>query len=139
MKAVFDTKPTSVYDDEVSKHYHFPQRYLSLVEYCVNDWVVLRRPRADGGDLAYFAAAKIISIDPDLLSDGLHYAHFSDFLAFDKPVPWRPDGRYMEEVLRNLPSREVGIYMRGRSVRSLTEKDFEQLMRRGVHRDFAQS
>jgi hypothetical protein len=28
MKAVFDTKPTSVYDDEVTRHYQFPRRYL---------------------------------------------------------------------------------------------------------------
>lgn len=46
MKAVFDTKPTAAYDDDIFRHYQFPRRYLAAVEKCVNDWIVLRRPRA---------------------------------------------------------------------------------------------
>lgn len=132
MKAVFDTKPTSSYDDDVSEHYHFPKRYLSIVEHCVGDWVVLRRPRADGGNLAYFAIAKVVSIEPDLRSSGMNYARFSEFRSFDNQVSWQCEGRYAEEALRNMPQREVGIYLRGRSVRPLTEGDFAELVSKGI-------
>ncbi len=91
MKAVLDTKPTSIYDDEVSERYQFPRRYLATIERCLGDWVVLRRPRADGGNLAYFAAAKIAAIDPDPRGSGMSYARFSDFLEFDAQVPWRSE------------------------------------------------
>lgn len=46
MKAVLDTKEASEYDDDTSRHYHFPQRYLQTVEQARGDWVVLRRPTA---------------------------------------------------------------------------------------------
>ena len=132
MKAVFDTKPTSIYDDDVSGHYQFPRRYLATVERCVSDWIVLRRPRADGGNLAYFATARVAEIEADPKSAAMSYAHLSDFLPFDKPVPWLANGRYAEEALRNIPRREVGVYMRGRSVRSLSEADFSDLIALGL-------
>ncbi|MDQ4678840.1 hypothetical protein RCF13_03815, partial [Stenotrophomonas maltophilia group sp. RNC7] len=66
MKAVFDTKPTSIYDDDQTEDYQFPRRYLNTVRQCENDWVVLRRPRADGGNLAYFAVARIAEVEQDI-------------------------------------------------------------------------
>ncbi len=128
IKAVFDTKPTSIYDDEVSEHYQFPKRYFAIVERAVGDWVVLRRPRADAGNLAYFALAKVTAIDTAPDGSGLSYARLSDFMKFDTPVPWRIDGRYAEELLRKLPVREVGIYLRGRSVRELSDRDFQDII-----------
>src|SRR5262249_13242706 len=103
MKAVFDTKPTSVYDDDISRHYQFPRRYLATVEKCVGDWIVLRRPRADGGNLAYFATARVESLEPDPITSGMSYARLTEYLPFDKPVPWTIDGRYAEESLRSMP------------------------------------
>jgi putative restriction endonuclease len=124
MKAVFDTKPTSVYDDDISQHYHFPRRYLELVSKCVGDWIVLRRPRADGGNLAYFATAKVVSVSPDTKQRSMSYANLAGFLAFPEQVPWRRNGSYAEQALRDLPPPKVGVYLRGRSVRLLTEADF---------------
>ena len=92
MKAVFDTKTTSIYDDDISSHYHFPRRYLSIVERAVGDWVIFRRPRADGGNLAYFAAARVTGIDPDVEQHGMSYARIADFLKFDSPVAWTVGG-----------------------------------------------
>jgi putative restriction endonuclease len=132
MKAILDTKPTSGYDDEVSEHYHFPRRYLSIIERCIGDWVILRRPRADGGNLAYFAAAKIGSVDADPQGAGMSYARYLDFLNFDEAVPWRSGGRYAEKSLRDMPQRQVGVYLRGRSVRPLTDDDFADLILRGL-------
>jgi putative restriction endonuclease len=132
MKAVFDTKPTSIYDDDISQHYHFPRRYLQVVQNAVGDWVVLRRPRADGGNLAYFATARVSAVEPDPTTPGMSYARLSDFLPFDDAVPWVADGRYAEEALRNIPQREVGVYLRGRSVRSISDDDFVGLVIAGL-------
>ena len=132
MKAVFDTKPTSAYDDEISQHYQFPRRYLATVQRSVDDWIVLRRPRADGGTLAYFATARVLSVEPDLATPGMSYARLAECLPFDRPVPWTSDGRYAEEALRNIPQAQVGVFLRGRSVRPLSEDDFAELIAKGL-------
>ncbi|WP_192255614.1 HNH endonuclease [Mesorhizobium caraganae] len=136
MKAVFDTKPTSIYDDDLSQHYHFPRRYLSIVERCVGDWTVLRRPRADGGNLAYFATARVSYLEPDPTVPGMSYARLSNYLEFDEPVPWRANERYAEEALRNMPQAQVGVYLRGRSVRLISDSDFSELIAAGLKRTF---
>jgi putative restriction endonuclease len=123
MKAVFDTKPTSAYDDDVAHRYHFPARYLDLVSRCIGDWVVFRRPRADGGSKAYFAVAQVARVEPDTVTGGLFYAIIVSFLPFDRPVPWLQTGRYFEEALRNLENKShVGLFLRGRSVRFLKSR-----------------
>jgi len=137
MKAVFDTKPTSAYDDDTAAHYHFPRRYLSIVDQVVGDWVVLRRPRADGGNLAYFAAARVTSIDPDPEQAGMSYARLADYLPFDRPVPWTIDGRYSEEALRRIPQVQVGVFLRGRSVRALSDSDFADITTSGYLNTFS--
>jgi len=134
MNAVFDTKPLSSYDDNFQSHYQFPSRYLTVAEKCVGDWVILRRPRADGGDLKYFAVAKVVSIDPDEEHSGLSFARLAGYTPFGSPVPWRVDGRYAEADLRGIPRREVGTYLRGRSVRALSDEDFQAIATAGLGR-----
>ncbi len=131
MKAVFDTKDKSAYDDDITWRYHFPSRYLSVAEQCVGDWIVYREPRADGGSKAYFAAAKVKAVEPDPNKDKHFYAWLSDYFEFDEPVPWTVNKRYWEEELRNLETSQVGVFMRGRSVRALTDKDFDDIMLAG--------
>lgn len=128
MKAIFDTKPTSGYDDLLSQHYHFPKRYLSIAEGCVGDWVILRRPRADGGNLAYFAAAKISKISVDKRKESMFFACFEDFVSFSKPVPWNENNYYRESDLRNMPRQRIGIFLRGRSVREVSDDDFHDIV-----------
>jgi len=53
MHAVLDTKAGSIYNDEISSLYHFPNRYKKIVDECVGDWVIFREPRDDGGRMAY--------------------------------------------------------------------------------------
>ena len=38
MKAVFDTKPSSVYDDDLLRHYQFPRRYRSIAGDAVGNY-----------------------------------------------------------------------------------------------------
>jgi putative restriction endonuclease len=132
VKAVFDTKPTSIYDDNNSQYYQFPRRYLNVVNQCLGDWVVLRRPRADGGNLAYFAVAHLAAVEADANNRGMSFAIFSDYVQFDTPVSWRRNGRYAEEGLRNIPQREVGRFLRGRSVRLISDLDFVSLIAAGL-------
>lgn len=132
MKAVLDAKPGSNYDDDVTQRYQIPSRYLTIAHRCLNDWVVLRRPRANGGDLAYFATAKVAKIETDRSDPTFAYVRLTNFLPFDPPVRWRHDGRYAEQALRDLPQREVGVYLRGRSVRQLSESDFLAIIAVGL-------
>jgi putative restriction endonuclease len=137
MKAVFDTKPTSVYDDEVTRHYQFGRRYLETVQRCVGDRIVFRRPRADGGNLAYFACALVSDLEPDPDNPRMTFAHLGDFMQFDHPVPWTIQGRYWEEDLRNIPQQQVGVNLRGRSVRALSEDDFAAIVAAGLSKTLA--
>lgn len=132
MKAVFDTKPGSAYDDEITERYHFPRRYAAAVAASAGDWVVLRRPRANGGNLAYFAVARVIAVEPDPRSAALSYARLAEFLPFDVPVPWTTNGRYAESALRQLHRPQVGVFLRGRSVRPLDDEDFVSIVTAGL-------
>jgi putative restriction endonuclease len=126
--------PLSPSSATAAEHYQFPRRYLSTVGGCVGDWIVFRRPRADGGNLAYFATAKVVSVDTDQNNPGMSFARLAQFLPFDEPVPWTVFGRYAEEALRNMPRAQLGVYLRGRSIRPLSEADFRALIIVGLKR-----
>ena len=53
MKAVFDTRSDTAYDDDIVRRYHFPNAYLGEARKSVRDWVVYREPRRGGGRQAY--------------------------------------------------------------------------------------
>src|SRR5580704_6558844 len=137
MKAIFDTKPSSGYDDDLTRHYQFPRRYLGLVKAAVGDWIVLRRPRADGGNLAYFAVARVAGLEPDPGTPRLTFARLTDYLEFDRNVAWRVAGRYAEQALREMPIKEVGVYLRGKSVRPLSDADFAAIVSTGLSQTLA--
>jgi putative restriction endonuclease len=67
VKAVFDVKPRSGYDDDVTVRYHFPARsdYLDVARNAISDWIVYREPRRNGGRQAYIATAKVIRVESD--------------------------------------------------------------------------
>lgn len=133
MKAVLDTKPDSGYDDEIANRYHFPSQYRARLTRCIGDWVVFRRPRAGGGDLAYFAVGRINRIDADAQDSKLHYAIIEDFLPFDTPVPWRQGGRYAERSLREVQEQsQIGARLRGNAVRQLEAHDFNEIVAFGL-------
>jgi putative restriction endonuclease len=132
MKAVLDTKVQSAYDDEIAERYHFPSRYLETLRQCVGDWVVFRQPRASGGTLAYFATARVREIVQDPSTSTHHYALIEEFSSFGEPVPWRTNGDYAERAIRELPNiAHVGLYLRGRSVRSLSDDDYFSIIETG--------
>lgn len=136
MKAVFDSKPSSRYDDDVTR-YQFGRRYLSLVQRARGDWVILRRSRADGGNLAYFAVARVATLEPDPNNPAMTFALLDDYLEFDRNVPWRLEGRYAEEALREMPIKQVGVKLRGSSVRVLSDADFAAIVSIGLSQTLA--
>lgn len=129
MKGVFDTKPSSGYDDSLAERYHFPARqsYLNVARSVVGDWIVYREPVRNGGRQAYIGAARVDSVEPDPRRADHAYAHISDYLPFEPIVLFgeAPEGRYWEKVLRDLPNRsQVGQTLQGRSMRALEDRDF---------------
>jgi putative restriction endonuclease len=133
LKGVFDTKPQSGYDDEIAYRYHFPPQYRAIAEQLVGGWIVYREPRRNDGRQAYVAVARVLRVDPDPIQPGHSYAVMVDYRPFDRPVPFSSNGRYAEAPLRAIadPSR-VGAFLRGKSIRPLSEEDFATIARSGL-------
>lgn len=130
---VFDTKADSIYKDEIENRYHFPARYHAYATSAVGGWVVYREPRAGGGRMAYFAAARLLKVEPDPDQSGHYYAFVDSFTEFDREVSWQSeDLQYREKWLRELPQSEVGVQMRGKSVRQLMRDDFLNIISEGL-------
>lgn len=56
----------------------------------------------------------------------------SHFLPFDTVAPWRENGRYAEESLRDLDQiSRAGQSIQGRSVRHISERDFNEIVAKG--------
>jgi len=138
-KAVFVTKPSSIYDDRIEHRYHFPRTYLNQVKACVGDQVLFyepRRPSADlsshGGRQAYFATAFI----KDLVADPQRADHYyaivdtPTFVEFTNPVSFVDDKHYYEKRLRKDDgSTNRGLF--GRAVRLLDDEDFNAICAAG--------
>jgi putative restriction endonuclease len=139
MKAVFTTKLGSGYDDIVEKQYHFPATYLAQVENAVGDLIVYYEPRrqadaATGGRQAYFAMARVVSVDTDSSRNHHYYARLADFLDFDRAVPFRAEERYFESILQRADG-ETNKGAFGRSVRSITDEEFDLILAAGFPMD----
>ena len=141
MKAVFDTKPNSGYDDEILRRYHFPtqRNYLAAAEAAIGDWVIYREPQRNGGRRAYIAAARVLRIEPDPVRNNHAYAVVGDYLPFDQPVPFSSRGvEYWESPLRAItdPTR-VGAALQGKAMRALSESDFAAIISAGLSETLA--
>lgn len=133
VKAVFDTRPGSGYDDLIAERYHFPDRYLPIARQAIGDWIVYREPRRGGGRSGYVAAAFVTAVEADPSLPGHSYARVAMFRAFDDVVGLDDGGRYREARLRDVGSRSrLGVALQGRSVRELAEEDFAAIVIAGI-------
>jgi putative restriction endonuclease len=139
-KAVFTTKVDPTYDDLPEARYHFPQTYLRQAESAVGDWIVYYEPRRASGDAssrggrqAYFATAKVDRIEPDPAHAGHFYAFMSNYLEFDRPVPFKEGERYFEGALARADGKtNKGAF--GRAVRPVPDSDYDLILQAGFAR-----
>lgn len=137
--AVFTFSESSAYDDLPEERYHFPQTYLNAVQEARQDWIVYYEPRrtegphSNTGSQAYFAMAKVREVAPDHRQPGYHYAYMTDYLEFDRPVPFKEGARYFESgLVKEDGSTNRGAF--GRSVRLIGRVDFESILAAGFAR-----
>ena len=136
-KAVFTARVNSKYNDLPEIRYQFPRSYLRSVERVVGDWATYYEPRrttrdlnSSGGRQAYFATARVTSVERDPEREEYFYALVSDYLEFDQAVPFREGNHYYESGLR----REDGKTSKGafgRSVRPIPDKEYDLILRSG--------
>ena len=134
MKAVFDTKPNSGYDDEIVRRYHFPTQsnYMAAAQAAVGDWIVYRGTRR-GGQVGYIAAARVTGIEPDTVQARRAYALIADYIPFDRLVPFAANGTYWEAPVRAIGDpRKVGASLQNKSVRPLVDADFSAIVTAGL-------
>ena len=142
-KAIFTAKPDSKYDDLLESCYHFPETYIRAVESALSDWIIYyepRRPSEDrnstGGRSAYFATARIVSIEKDPKRNGYFYAYVSDYLEFDRAVPFREGNYYYEAQLKKDDGKtNKGAF--GRAVRNITDQEYDNILKSGFDDLFA--
>lgn len=136
-KAIFTTKAEPAYDDLPEFRYHFPRTYLRQVEAAIGDWIIYYEPRrvsADlgsrGGRQAYFAAARITTVQADPRIPNHFYGFVADFLQFGRPVPFREGDHYYEAGLQR-PDGGTSKGAFGRAVRPITDAEFDLIVRAG--------
>ena len=136
-KAVFTTKVEPAYDDLPEVRYHFPRTYLRQAEAAVGDWIVYYEPRrksADpasrGGRQAYFATARVTGIEPDPALPDHFYARITDYLEFERPVPFHEGAFYYESALEK-PDGSTNKGAFGRAVRPVPDREYDLILRAG--------
>lgn len=134
--AIFTASESSSYDDRIEERHHFPKTYLGQATQAIGELILYYEPRRDaglsssGGRQAYFAVARLVSIEPDSTREGHFYAHLDQFLEFDRPVPFKENGAYYESLLQKEDgSTNKGAF--GRSVRLITSHEFEAILKAG--------
>ncbi|NKQ73439.1 HNH endonuclease [Rhizobium sp. UPM1132] len=133
MKGIFDTKRDSGYDDEIAFRYHFPKPYRRIAETLVGERIIHREPQRNRGRRAFVATAKVVRVRDASSRPGYAYAVMSEYREFDEPVPFVRNGRYWETSLRSISNPKlVGLFVRGKSIRTVPEADFAAIVRAGL-------
>jgi putative restriction endonuclease len=136
-KGVFITKVSPSYDDLPELRYHFPRTYLHKAQEIVGDWILYYEPRREGpnesgraGRSSYFATAKVERIEPDSNRPDHHYAVVSNYLEFDRVVPFKTGDHYWESSLRR-PDGQTNKGQFRRSVRTLPQREYDLIVLQG--------
>ena len=136
-KAVLVTKAGSVYDDLPEERYHFPRQYLGRMEACVGDWIVYYEPgrltvesARREGRRSYFATARVDRIERDQSRPDHFYAFVSDYLEFDRAVPFKEGSHYYESKLGN-PDGTTNAGTAQNAVRHVAEHEYDLILQAG--------
>lgn len=100
------------------------------MESAIGDWIVYYEPRRTTGELssrggrqAYFATARVASIQPDPTRENHYYAFVEDFLEFPRAVPFKDGDLYYESALRRDDGQtSKGAF--GRAVRPIADEEY---------------
>ncbi|MBT9386664.1 HNH endonuclease [Pseudooceanicola sp. CBS1P-1] len=131
--AVFIQNPTSIYDDQPGLSYHFPRRYLGMVQETVGDWVIFYEGRK--GALGYVSVQKVLAVEPDPVRAGHYYARLAPATLLDFPEPvGRADasGRAWERSLRGPEGRPMSGGASVSAVRRLSRQEFAAIVGAGL-------
>ena len=137
MKAIFTHKAGSIYDDLPEERYHFPEIYLRQVESTIDDFIVYYEPGRVGtqdrgryGRRAYVAVAQVAGVRPDPSRGGHFYADITNYMTFDRPVPFRDGDHYYERQLQRADgATSKGAF--GRAVRPISDQEFAEISAAG--------
>lgn len=131
--AVFIQNPVSPYKDQPGEAYHFPRRYLGVVQETIGDWVVFYEGRS--GALGYVAVQRVREVipDPDLADHFFAVLDLKTLWEFETLVP-RADstGLAFETSLRGANGRPASGGANVSAVRRLTPAEFAAIVSYGL-------
>ena len=132
-------RPSSVYNDLPEVCYHFPKRYLRVARKIIGDWIIYYEPsrsNIDGtkreGRLSYYATARVVSIEQDPGRHDHYYAYVSDFLQFDRAVPFIENGYHYESRARRADGK-TNSGIASLSIREIPDQEYENILRSGFN------
>lgn len=131
--AVFIQNPISIYKDRAGEVYHFPKRYLSVVQEAIDDWVVFYESRK--GAFGYTGVQKVRKVVPDIETTNHYYAILDPATewTFEQVVPRaNPVGRAYEHSLRKPDGSPMSGGASVSAVRRLTEQEFGSIVQYGL-------
>jgi putative restriction endonuclease len=131
--AVFIQNPSSIYKDMPGVAYHFPKRYLGMVEECVDDWIVFYEGKA--GQLGYTSVQKLARVtpDPDLADHYFAWFDRGTLWDFEQVVPrTAPTGLAYERTLRGKDGRAMTGGANVAAVRRLSFVEFVAIVTAGL-------
>ena len=144
VKAVFTHKAGSIYDDLPEERYHFPETYLRQAEATIGDFIIYYEPGRVGtqdrgryGRRAYVAVAEVTGVRPDPARGGHFYADITNYMSFDRPVPFREGDHYYERQLQR-PDGGTSKGAFGRALRPISEEDFAEILAAGFAEELRQ-
>ena len=128
-KAVFYHRPDSIYDDRLEEFYHFPGQYLSRVTQTIGDHIIYYGPSGSEGRY-YVATAKVTGIRPDKKRSNHYYADVTQYLDFDRQVPYTEHGGYEKQLV--LPDGRISGGRAVQAVRIIDPPEFAAIINAGL-------
>lgn len=131
--AVFIQNPVSIYKDRAGEVYHFPKRYLGIVQKTVGDWVVFYENRQ--GAFGYTGVQKVREVIDDTELENHYYAvlEAATEWTFERVVPRaNPEGTAYEESLRKPDGSPMSGGASVSAVRRLSAAEFGAIAQFGL-------
>jgi putative restriction endonuclease len=134
--AVFIQNLNSIYKDNPGVSYHFPKKYLKMIEETVGDWVIFYESRKNNGAFGYTSVQKVLEVVPDPQKDNFFYAHLDEasLWDFEQIVPRAaPDGQAYENCLRHpVNGHPISGGANTAAVRRLKPSEFSAIVQAGL-------